>query len=148
MTKTYGNIENVQYIRNYDGDTITITINNIPPVFGHEVGVRVNGVDTPEIRGKTNCEKTLAKEAKNFVNIEVETATHIDLVDVARDKYFRILANVSYIGKDLSLELLNNHLAVSYDGGKKEMVDWCVHQNLFHATPWYIDHEHDLLGDL
>ena len=35
----------VQYIRAYDGDTITVTIPNIHPFFGKHISIRVLGRD-------------------------------------------------------------------------------------------------------
>lgn len=135
--KIYGNFKNIKYLRNYDGDTITVNIEHVPSIIGEEISVRVRGIDTPEIRGKTSCEKTLAKSAKILVAKLLSDATHLDLIDISRDKYFRILSNVSFDNKDLSLKLIENHFAVPYDGEKKEAVDWCSKQILFHNTEWY-----------
>ena len=41
----------VQYVRAYDADTITVNLKDLPPVFGEELGIRVAGIDAPEIRG-------------------------------------------------------------------------------------------------
>jgi len=64
---TYGSFYNAQYVRNYDGDTVTFNIPNIHPVLGEKVSIRVRGIDTPEIRGKCQKEKDLAYEAKAVV---------------------------------------------------------------------------------
>jgi len=40
-----------------------------------------------------------------------------------RDKYFRILANMIIDGISLADSLINNGLARSYDGGKRD--GWC-----------------------
>ncbi len=50
----------------YDGDTFRVTIKNYPPVIGERISVRVLGVDTPELRGKCQKEKELARLAKQF----------------------------------------------------------------------------------
>ncbi|MBP9792007.1 MAG: thermonuclease family protein [Rickettsiales bacterium] len=134
--KIYGNFKNIVYLRNYDGDTITVNIPNVPRLIGEAVSIRVRGLDTPEIKGKTHCEKTLAKSAKLLVTHLLSTA-QIDLIDTSRDKYFRILSNVSFDGNDLSRTLIKNHLAVPYDGGKKEEVDWCHKQSEFQNTEWF-----------
>jgi endonuclease YncB( thermonuclease family) len=134
--KIYGDFKNIVYLRNYDGDTITVNIPNVPRLIGEAVSVRVRGLDTPEIKGKTHCEKTLAKSAKLLVT-HLLSNSQIDLIDTSRDKYFRILSNISFDGKDLSLALIENHLAVPYDGGKKEVVDWCSKQILFQNTELY-----------
>lgn len=144
-TKNYGKILNVTYTRTYDGDTSFFDLTNTHPVFGQDIGIRVLGVDTPEIRSKANCEKEFAYEARNFVETLLKNAISIDLNNVGRDKYFRVLANITYDGKDLSHELFKYHLAVPYDGGTKATVDWCAQQELFHQTEWYIK-EHGETG--
>ena len=55
----------------------------------------------------------------------LEQAQQIDLVDVERDKYFRVVAKVNVDGRDLSQLLLEEGHAVIYDGGTKSK-DWCV----------------------
>lgn len=56
-------------IKVYDGDTITIAskmpYDNSPLYRFH---VRLNGIDTPEIKGKNPDEKSVAKLAKDFVS--------------------------------------------------------------------------------
>ncbi|MEC7218784.1 MAG: hypothetical protein VXW29_00075 [SAR324 cluster bacterium] len=42
----------MQYVRAYDADTITVNSKDLPPVFDEELGIRVAGIDTPEIRGR------------------------------------------------------------------------------------------------
>lgn len=116
----------VKYLRNYDGDTITFKISGEHPIISDSIGVRVNGVDTPEIKTKNACEKQKAKEARDFVKERLSKAQRIDLKDVQRGKYFRIVANVIYNQKNLSEELLKNELAVPYDGGKKKKINWCL----------------------
>ena len=54
----------------------------------------------------------------------IRQAQQIDLVDVERDKYLRVVAKVNVDGRDLS-QLLEEGHAVIYDGGTKSK-DWCV----------------------
>ena len=47
---------NVQYHRCYDGDTCTFTLPGIHPLFGEKIGIRIAGIDTPEIKiGRASC---------------------------------------------------------------------------------------------
>lgn len=50
----------------YDGDTFTAECHPWPQIEV-TVSVRVNGVDTPEIRGKCEAEKRQAKQARDYV---------------------------------------------------------------------------------
>lgn len=115
----------VQYVRAYDADTITVNLKDLPPVFGEELGIRVAGIDAPEIRGRCAQEEQLALQARDRVRELLEQAQQIDLVDMERDKYFRVVAKVNVDGRDLSQLLLEEGHAVIYDGGTKSK-DWCV----------------------
>ena len=115
----------VKYVKNYDADTITFDIPNVHPLIGKKISVRVRHVDTPEIRGKLPCEKDSARNAKRLVENLLRRAKRIDLKNVDKDKYFRILADVSIDGADLKDYLLKNNLAYRYEGGTKEKIDWC-----------------------
>lgn len=115
----------VKYVRNYDGDTITFNIQNVHPLLGNKISIRVNGIDTPELRTKNKCEKEKALKAKMVVQTILKPANRIDLVNIKRGKYFRIVADVIVDGKSISKILIKNKLAVKYDGGKKNKIDWC-----------------------
>ena len=145
MTQKYEDFNGVEYISNYDGDTVKISIPGIAPIFGEKISVRVRGIDTPEKYGKKPCERELASSAQQFVESQLNTSNVINLVEPDREKYFRILANISYDEQDLSALLLNNYLAVQYDGGTKPNTDWCALQQQFHTTPWY---KNQISGDL
>ncbi len=117
----------VKYLKNYDGDTITFYIKDIHPLLGQNIPVRVRGVDTAELSANTSCEIKKARAAKTFVFSVLSKARRIDLENVKRGKYFRILADVKVDGVSLSNMLLSRRLAVSY-GGKKKKANWCKDQ--------------------
>lgn len=115
----------VKYVRNYDADTITFNIPNVHPLIGKNISVRVRHVDTPEIKGKLPCEKDAARTAKRLIENLLKNGKRIDLENIDKDKYFRILADVKVDGKDLGSLLLKNHLAYRYEGATKQKTDWC-----------------------
>lgn len=115
----------VEYVRNYDGDTVTVDIPNVHPLLGKKISVRVRGVDTAEVRTKEKCEKQASRRARKLVKSLLKHAKRIDLQNVERDKYFRILADVYVDGKSIAEILLKNKLAVAYDGGSKAKTNWC-----------------------
>jgi micrococcal nuclease len=121
---SYGDIENVQYVRNYDGDTITFNLPGFHPVIGKKIGIRVNGIDTPEIRGKCEQEKYNAKQGKQIVADILKDAEKIDLKNIQRGKYFRIVADVYADGESIADILIESGMAIRYDGGTK-IKDWC-----------------------
>ncbi len=119
----YGTVTVSKVISVYDGDTFRVNIDSLPPIVGRNIRIRVNGVDTPEIRGKCVYEKNLALKARDFVRNKLANAKEIKLTNLQRGKYFRVVANVVVDGVSLEQELLDNELAYKYSGGKK--LSWC-----------------------
>lgn len=115
----------VKYVKNYDADTITVDIPKVHPIIGDNISVRVSGVDAPEIKGQGPCEKEASRNAKRLVENLLKNAKRIDLINVDKDKYFRLLADVKVDGVDLKTMLLKNKLAYEYSGGTKEKRNWC-----------------------
>ena len=107
-------------IKVYDGDTITIAAklpNTDGPVY--RFSVRLDGIDTPEIKGKSVAERELAKQARDALH-ELIYGKVVELRNVANEKYGRILADV-YIGDtNVNQWLVSENFAVLYDGGKKQ----------------------------
>jgi micrococcal nuclease len=109
-------------IKVYDADTITIASKlpyNESPMY--RLSVRLNGIDTPEIKGKgvSDEEKEAAKVARDFV-YNLVFNKFVRLENIQNEKYGRILADV-FIG-DIHLNdlLITNRYAVKYDGGTKK----------------------------
>jgi endonuclease YncB( thermonuclease family) len=110
-------------VKVYDGDTFTIASklpNTTEPIY--RFSVRLNGIDTPEVKGKSVAERDLAKHAKAALN-ELLYGKIVELRNVANEKYGRILADV-YVG-DIHVNqwMITENFAVSYDGGKKQRPD-------------------------
>ena len=123
-------IKSGRVIKCYDADTITIA-SKLPydasPLY--RLSVRLNGIDAPEIKGKSAEEKEVAKEARDFLSNLVLNKV-IRLENVESEKYGRILADV-YLG-DVHLNelLLKERYAVKYDGGTKlKPVSWLRYKN-------------------
>ena len=118
-------IENGRVIKVYDGDTITIA-SKMPfkdsPLY--RLSVRLNGIDTPEIKGKTEDEKTAAKQAREaLANLVLNKV--VTLKNIQREKYGRILADVYFGELCLNEWLIKERYAVKYDGGTKNTpVSW------------------------
>ena len=100
----------------YDGDTFKVDLEGVHPLFGDDVSVRINGIDTPEIKGETDEVEALGREARDFVDATLKGATQIELRNLQRDKYFRILADVYVNGQLLADALKEKGLAKDYDG--------------------------------
>lgn len=83
-----------------------MNVDGFSPIIGERVPVRVLGIDTPEIKGKCESEKALARQAKQFTVHALRSAKTIELRNIERGKYFRILANVYVDGKNLADNLI------------------------------------------
>ncbi|MFN3454702.1 MAG: thermonuclease family protein [Pseudobdellovibrio sp.] len=126
----------VKFIKNYDGDTLTFDIPNTHPLLGKKISIRVAHLDTPEIKGKLPCEKNAARIAQNLIENLLKNAKTINLENVQRDKYFRILADVVVDGRSVKEVLMKNNLAYGYEGGTKQKVDWCQNLRLPASKSW------------
>ena len=120
--------KNVAFVDAYDGDTFTISIPYLPPIFGKNLRVRVAHIDAPEMNSDSTCEKKLAIEAGLEVTRILSSAKQIELIQPKRDKYFRVLADVMVNNKILlSQHMIDKKLAYPYDGDAKPEVDWCTY---------------------
>ena len=97
----------VFFIRNYDGDTISLSIDLGFDTF-REITVRLLGVNTSEIRGGTTDTKILAKAAKQYVFDVLSNAEYIRVKTIkdSTDKYGRYLAEIIYTPDKISKETL------------------------------------------
>jgi len=116
-------------IKVYDGDTITIA-SKLPYEKSelYRFSVRLNGIDAPEIKGKTEDEKNAAHISQEALE-KLILHKHVILKNTNIEKYGRILADV-YCG-DLHLNqwLLDNNLAVPYNGKTKQIpASWIEYQ--------------------
>ena len=121
--QTNGDVRISRVTTIYDGDTFTASIDSWPGIAGKNIGVRISGVDTPELRGKCKKEIKLARMAKQKTVAMIRSAKVIELKRMRRDKYFRIDAEVLADGKSIAQALISAGLAVHYSGGKK--TSWC-----------------------
>jgi len=107
----------------YDADTFRVDISGWPPIIGSNMPIRVLGVDAPEIRGKCADEKIKARIAKEVTVNALHNAQIIELRNIKRGKYFRLLADIYLDGKSLASLLISTGHARPYDGGKR--AGWC-----------------------
>ena len=55
---SYGTVSVSRVIRVIDGDTFVVGIDELPDLIGKDISVRVNGIDTPELRGGMREKRT------------------------------------------------------------------------------------------
>lgn len=106
-------------IKVYDGDTITIATklyydaNTI-----YRFSVRLRGIDSAEIKGKTEKEKHLAILARDALMAKI-LGHIVEFRNVSTEKYGRLLADVYFGDLHINGWMLENGYAVPYDGGTK-----------------------------
>lgn len=119
-----------------DGDSLNIVI----PVFDnyYKFNVRLNGIDTSEIKSKNEENRNMGKMARirlgqllinqlinDFIEIKEYISNNIVIVwleCLKFDKYGRLLANIYLVDnkeKSLSKILIEEKLAYEYNGGTK-----------------------------
>jgi endonuclease YncB( thermonuclease family) len=84
----------------------------------YRFSVRLRGIDSPEIKSKSPVEKELALNSKMCLS-NVILGQIVQLKNVSTEKYGRILADVYVDDVSVNKWMLENKLAVPYNGGKK-----------------------------
>jgi micrococcal nuclease len=106
-------------IKVYDGDTITIASKlpfNDSPLY--RLSVRLNGIDTPEIKGKSEDEKTAAKNARDALSGLILNK-YITLKNIQSEKYGRILADIYINELHVNQWMIQQKYALPYQGKTK-----------------------------
>lgn len=123
-----------------DGDTVDVDIDLGFNTWLHKRRIRLKGIDAPESRTKDLTEKVYGLMAKDFVisKIPVGTEVIVETYLEDKDKFGRVSGKIYlYDGldaaytEDLSInqQLVENHLAVEYDGRSKETIKEAHLQN-------------------
>jgi endonuclease YncB( thermonuclease family) len=107
-------------IKVYDGDTVTIATRLPHDTTVYRFSVRLRGIDSPEIHGKTENEKALAIKSRDALS-QLIYHKIIMIKNVEYEKYGRLLADIYLMGTESSLNkwMLDEKYAVPYDGGTK-----------------------------
>lgn len=114
--KTYAKCVHV-----YDGDTMHAIFKLPNTNEFYKWDVRLNGIDTPEMKSKNNAEKEKAVEARDFLASKI-----LDKIIVLEclyfDKYGRLLANIYLddVNNSVNQMMIDNGFAKQYSGGTKE----------------------------
>ena len=107
-----------------DGDTMAVSVN---VWLGQNVitKLRIDGIDTPEMKGKCDSEIMRAKEAREEI-ISLIKNNKIEVYDIRNGKYAgRVLAKVKTIeGIDLGKHMIEKGFARPYKGKKRK--GWCA----------------------
>lgn len=107
-----------------DGDTFSGVV-KLEGDIEISVRVRLRNVDTPEINGECEYEKTKAQQARARLGEIIPVGTMVELTNIKDDKYLgRIDANVfDSRGRDVGNVLVREGLGRKYNGGRRDK--WC-----------------------
>lgn len=102
-----------------DGDTVDAVV-DLGFTVSVKVRLRLYGIDTPELKGISTDQKTLARSARDYLEgavlneqVEIETVKTLD-------KYGRWLATIFLFGEiNVNKMMVEEGLAVEYYGAKK-----------------------------
>lgn len=110
-------------VRVIDGDTLLLDV-ALWPGLVQRISVRLDGVNTPEKRSRLQCEKDAGMKATKFVE-EMVAGGEITVHNIDLGKYAgRVLGDVYVDGNSIAVALIEEGLALPYDGGKRG--PWCV----------------------
>jgi endonuclease YncB( thermonuclease family) len=97
-------------IRVVDGDTVVCDIDEHSPIAGKNISIRLRGINTPELRDKDPELRKFAYEEKERLERLLTNVKVIELRNIGRCKYFRILADVYIDGEPLLPKLNPKYL--------------------------------------
>ena len=89
------------------------------------MGVRIAGIQAPEVRTRRACEKRDGYRARDYLRrvLAPDNTEGYELRNIQRGKYFRIVAEVfikrNGQWRDVAQIMLDAGHAMSYDGGTK-----------------------------
>ena len=114
-------------VKVYDGDTITVASRldtgsmwfTATSSTLYRFRVRLRGIDTPEIKGSSEAEKTKAKEARDALSAQI-MGHEVLLRNLGNEKYGRVLADVYFREVHMNQWMLDQGYAQVYDGGTKQ----------------------------
>lgn len=128
-------IQQGRVIKVYDGDTITIASRlPIPDSPIYRFQVRLDRIDTPEMKGKSTDERDVAQAAKDALTQLIFNKT-VTLKYISIEKYGRLLADVYCDNLCINDWMIEQRYAVPYDGGKKiTPKNWKKYKNTGNKT--------------
>ena len=122
-TFAYEDVKISKVISVYDGDTLRVNIDSFPDIVGKNIRIRIKDIDAPEIKGKCQKEIDLAIMARDYLRNAINQSSQIELRNIERGKYFRIVGELYIDGENISNNLIKRKLAYYYNGRKKR--SWC-----------------------
>lgn len=126
----YGSVTVGEVVSFQDGDTLTVSVHDWPPVIGERIKIRLRGIQAPERRSRCDTdaekvrEKELAADARIYLVERLRGAESVELRHIERGSFFRLVADVYADGQNIGQEMLTRGLAIPYAEGEAGQA-WC-----------------------
>lgn len=126
----YGSVRVDEVTSVLDGDTFRATVDEWPAVIGERIPVRISGINAPERRSRCDTEaekereRELAADARIYLVERLRGAETIELRQIERGSFFRIIAEVWADGENVGQEMLEAGHALPYVTGQSGQA-WC-----------------------
>ncbi len=121
--KTYGDVQGAVYISSEDAKTLKMNLPESHPL-GETITVHVEGIDTPNAKGKCEKETYNAVQASEMAKDILADAEQIDLRNLKRGEQSRVMADVIVDDENLADILIEAGMAVRSAVAAKPH-DWC-----------------------
>ena len=107
-----------------DGDTVDVDIDLGFDMILSKQRIRLYGIDAPESRTRDKAEKFYGKLAGQFLKDQCKKGSSITLRTYLdkKGKYGRILGEIIVDGVNINQLMIEEHMAVEYDGRSKEEI--------------------------
>lgn len=113
-----------------DGDTFRANISEWPSVIGERIPIRIADINAPERRSRCDTEeekvreRALAADARIYLVERLRNAETVELRQIERGSFFRVIAQVWVDGENVGQEMLAEGHALPYVEGKAGQA-WC-----------------------
>lgn len=129
QTEVFYRLTDEDINRVYDGDTIYVDIDDLPQFIGQDIGIRIRGIDAPEIRSRCSNEtlksqeRQRARQARDHLQVILTETQHFDIVNIEMGSFSRLVADITLADDDdLAKQLIEHRWIAASDGGQR---DWC-----------------------
>jgi endonuclease YncB( thermonuclease family) len=130
LSNFYPDIKKGRVIKVYDGDSITIAsrVNQLKNDTIYKFNIRLNRIDSPEIRTNNIIEKEYAIKIRDLLSEKIMNKM-VNIKILKTDKYGRYLAEISYKKININNWLLEHNYAIEYNGSTKKIFDSLQYNN-------------------
>ena len=116
----------VEYVSVYDGDTVVVRLQSLPEPLDR-LRIRIEGIDTPEIKRGARCpeEEARGMAAKQYLEDLLKSSQELRVYGFEWDKYGgRLLGELRVPSGSVRELMIQSEYAAPYSG-EGQRIDWC-----------------------